>query len=99
MAAIPDLVEVGTFERGHDEGKKSATHGKSRDVVASLEVRVSWLESNMGILCEQVDDQDGHCDSLETEDAEIYSSIKDALGRLEADLRHDIESLHSEIAK
>ncbi|PON43691.1 hypothetical protein PanWU01x14_272270 [Parasponia andersonii] len=86
-------------ERGHDKGRKGTTHGKSRDVVTSLEARVSRLESNLGTLGERVDDLDSLCDSLETEDAEIHSGIKDALGGLEADLRCEIESLHSKIVK
>ncbi|PON69358.1 hypothetical protein PanWU01x14_087990 [Parasponia andersonii] len=99
MATTPDPVKVGASERGCDEGKKGATRGKSRDVVTSLEARVSRLESNLGTLGEHVDDLDGRCDGLETEDAEIHSSIKDALGGLEAGLRREIESLHLEIAK
>ncbi|PON77009.1 hypothetical protein PanWU01x14_030180, partial [Parasponia andersonii] len=99
MAATPDPIEVGASERERDEGKKGATCGKSRDMVTSLEARVSRLESNLGTLGDRVDDLDGCCDGLETKDAEIHSSIKDALGRLEADLRHEIESLHLEIAK
>ncbi|PON71022.1 hypothetical protein PanWU01x14_077320, partial [Parasponia andersonii] len=86
MAAIPDPVEVSASERGHDEGKKLAPHGKSRDVVTSLEARVSQLESNLGTLGERVDDLDGRCNGLETEEAEIHSSIKDALGGLETNL-------------
>ncbi|PON49928.1 hypothetical protein TorRG33x02_315930 [Trema orientale] len=53
----------------------------------------------MGMLGERVDDIDGRCDGLETKDTEIHSGIKDALGELEADLRREIESLYSEIAK
>ncbi|PON48833.1 hypothetical protein PanWU01x14_235360, partial [Parasponia andersonii] len=90
MAATPDPVEAGTSECGSDKGKKSATRGKSRDMVTSLEARMSRLESNLDTLGECVDDLDGHCDGLETEDAEIHSGIKDALGGLEADLRHEI---------
>ncbi|PON38423.1 hypothetical protein PanWU01x14_312570 [Parasponia andersonii] len=99
MAATPDPVEVGASEYGRDEGKKGATRGKSRDIVTSLEARVSRLESNLSTLNERVDDLDGRCDGFETEDAEIHSSIKDALSGLETDLRHKIESLHLEIAK
>ncbi|PON74421.1 hypothetical protein PanWU01x14_052530 [Parasponia andersonii] len=99
MAATPDPVEVGASECGRDEGKKDATRGKSRDVVTSLEARVSQLESSLSTLGERVDDVDGRSDGLETEDAEIHSGIKDALGRLEADLRREIKSLHLEIAK
>ncbi|PON50225.1 hypothetical protein PanWU01x14_224210, partial [Parasponia andersonii] len=69
------------------------------DVVTSLEAIVSRLESNLGMLDERVDDLDGCCDDLETEDMKIHSSIKDALGGLEADLRCEIKSLHSEITK
>ncbi|PON71812.1 hypothetical protein PanWU01x14_069990, partial [Parasponia andersonii] len=87
IAATPDPVEVGTSECGRDEGKKGATRGKSRDVVTSLEARVSQLESNLGTLGERVDNLDGYYDGLETEDAKIYSGIKDALGGLETDLR------------
>ncbi|PON43685.1 hypothetical protein PanWU01x14_272210, partial [Parasponia andersonii] len=90
MTTTPDPFEVGASERRHDEGKKGATHGKSRDMVTSLEARVSQLESNLGTLGERVNDQDGRCNSLETEDAEIHSGIKDTLGGLEADLRHEI---------
>ncbi|PON31438.1 hypothetical protein PanWU01x14_369860, partial [Parasponia andersonii] len=90
MATTPYPVEVGASERGHDEGKKGATCGKLRDVVTSLEARVSRLESNLGTLGECIGDLDGRCNGLETEDAEIYSGIKDALGGLEADLRHEI---------
>ncbi|PON55971.1 hypothetical protein PanWU01x14_184380, partial [Parasponia andersonii] len=90
MAANPDPVEVGASERGRDEGKKGANCGKSRDVVTSLEARVSRLKSNLGTLGERVDDLDGCCDGLETEVVEIYSGVKDVLGGLEADLRHEI---------
>ncbi|PON57989.1 hypothetical protein PanWU01x14_169200 [Parasponia andersonii] len=86
-------------ERGRDEGKKDTTHCKSMDVVNNLEARVSRLESNLGTLGERVDDLDGHCNCLETEDAKIQSGIKDMLGGLETELRLEIESLHSEIAK
>ncbi|PON56902.1 hypothetical protein PanWU01x14_177680 [Parasponia andersonii] len=99
MAATPDLVEVGASKCRRDEGKKGATRGKSRDVVTSLEARVSQLESNLGTLGERIDDLDGRCDDLETEDAKIHSAIKDALSGLEADLRRKIESLYLEIAK
>ncbi|PON57671.1 hypothetical protein PanWU01x14_172190 [Parasponia andersonii] len=62
--------------------------------------RLVWrIQSNFGMLGERVGDLDSHCDGLETEDAEIYSGIKDALSGLEADLRHEIESISSEIAK
>ncbi|PON53553.1 hypothetical protein PanWU01x14_201110 [Parasponia andersonii] len=90
MAATPDPVEVGASEHGRDEGKKGVTCSKSRDVVTSLEARMSQLESNLGTFGEHVDDVDGRCDGLETEDAEIHSGIKDALGGLEADLRYKI---------
>ncbi|PON50824.1 hypothetical protein PanWU01x14_220610 [Parasponia andersonii] len=76
MTATPDPVEVGASEYRHDEGKKGATRGKSRDVETSLKARV-----------------------LETEDTKIHNGIKDVLGGLEADLRREIESFHSEIAK
>ncbi|PON37033.1 hypothetical protein PanWU01x14_323710, partial [Parasponia andersonii] len=56
-------------------------------------------ERKKDVTCECVDDLDGRCDGLETEDTEIHSSIKDALGGLEADLRYEIESFYSEIAK
>ncbi|PON73226.1 hypothetical protein PanWU01x14_060670, partial [Parasponia andersonii] len=46
MVTTPDPIEVGASERGHYEGKKGTTHGKSRDVVTSLEARLSRLESN-----------------------------------------------------
>ncbi|PON62236.1 hypothetical protein PanWU01x14_139360 [Parasponia andersonii] len=62
IATTPDPLEVGTFECGRDEGKKGATHGKSRDVVASLEARVSRIESNLGTLGKRVDDIDHRCD-------------------------------------
>ncbi|PON48897.1 hypothetical protein PanWU01x14_234300 [Parasponia andersonii] len=84
MAATPDLVEVGASEFGRDERKKGATHGKLRNVVTSLEARVSRLESNLGTLGERVDDLDSHYDGLETENAEIHSGINDALSGLEA---------------
>ncbi|PON38418.1 hypothetical protein PanWU01x14_312980, partial [Parasponia andersonii] len=90
MAITPDPVKVGASEHGRDEGKNSAIRGKSREVVTSLEVRVSRLESNLGTLGECVDNLDSRYDGLETEDTEIHSSIKDALGRLEANLRHEI---------
>ncbi|PON65375.1 hypothetical protein PanWU01x14_116890 [Parasponia andersonii] len=64
MASTPDPVEVGASKRGHDEGNKDATHGKSRDVVTSLEARVSRLESNLGTLGERVDDLDGHYNDM-----------------------------------
>ncbi|PON48450.1 hypothetical protein PanWU01x14_237390, partial [Parasponia andersonii] len=98
MVATPDTVEVGAFKCGCDERKKGVTCGKSRDMVTSLEARVFRLESNFGTLCERVDDLDGRYDGLEIEDMEIHSGIKDALGGLEADLRHEIEShaLYSE---
>ena len=99
ITVTPDRIEVGASERGRDDGKKGTICGKSRDVVASLEARVTWLKSNIGTLGERVDDLDGRCDGLETEDANIHNGIKDALGRLEADLRHEIKSLHSEIVK
>ncbi|PON42583.1 hypothetical protein PanWU01x14_280830, partial [Parasponia andersonii] len=99
MATIPDPVKVGNSEHGRDEGKKGVTHSKLRDMVTSLEARLSRLESNLGMLGECVDDLDGHCDVLKTEDVEIHSGIKDTLGGLEANLRCEIESLHSEIAK
>ncbi|PON41902.1 hypothetical protein PanWU01x14_285690 [Parasponia andersonii] len=99
IAATPDTVEVGASEHGRDEEKKGTTRGKSSDVVTSLEARVSRLESNLGMLGERVDDLDSRCDDLETKDAEIYNGIKDALGGLKTDLRREIESLHSEIAK
>ncbi|PON63075.1 hypothetical protein PanWU01x14_133470, partial [Parasponia andersonii] len=86
MVVTPDPVEVGASEHGRDEGKKGATRGKSRDVVTSLEARVFRLESNLGTLGERVDDLDGRCDGLETEDAEIHSGIKNALGGLETAL-------------
>ncbi|PON58613.1 hypothetical protein PanWU01x14_165030 [Parasponia andersonii] len=95
MVATPDPVRVGTSERRRDEGKKGTTHGKSRDVVTSLEARESRLESNLGTLGECVDDLDGHSDGLETEDVEIHNDIKDALGGLEANLRREIDFLHS----
>ncbi|PON52573.1 hypothetical protein PanWU01x14_208250, partial [Parasponia andersonii] len=79
MAATPDPVEVSAFEHEHDEGKKNASRGKSRDVVTSLEARVSRLESNLGTLGDHVDNLDGCCNSLETKDAEIHSCIKDVL--------------------
>ncbi|PON37307.1 hypothetical protein PanWU01x14_321540 [Parasponia andersonii] len=66
MVVTPNLVKVGASEHGRDEGKKGATRGKSRDVVTSLETKVSRLESNLGTLGERVDDLDGHCDGLET---------------------------------
>ncbi|PON76222.1 hypothetical protein PanWU01x14_036400 [Parasponia andersonii] len=66
MAATPYSVEVGASEHGCDEEKKGTTRDKSRDVV-----------TNLGMLGECVDDLDGHCDGLETEDAEIHSGIKD----------------------
>ncbi|PON66220.1 hypothetical protein PanWU01x14_110860 [Parasponia andersonii] len=40
IAATPDPVEVGTFERGCDKGKKGFTCSKLRDTVTSLEARV-----------------------------------------------------------
>ncbi|PON55447.1 hypothetical protein PanWU01x14_187620 [Parasponia andersonii] len=99
MVVTPDPIEVSTSERGHDEEKKGVTRGNSRDVVTSLEARVSRLDSNLGTLGEQIDDLDGRYDGLETEDAKIYNGIKDVLGELEADLRREIESLHLEIGK
>ncbi|PON62734.1 hypothetical protein PanWU01x14_136460, partial [Parasponia andersonii] len=87
MAATLDPIEVSASERGCDEGKKGATRSNSRDVVTSFEARVSQLESNLGTLGEHVNDLDSCYDGLETEDAEIHSGIKDALGGLEANLR------------
>ncbi|PON43579.1 Alpha-hydroxy acid dehydrogenase, FMN-dependent [Parasponia andersonii] len=88
MVATPDSVEVSTSECGRDEGKKGVIRSKSRDVMTSLETRLSQLESNLSMLGEHVDDLDGCCNGLETEDAEIHCGIKDVLGGLEADLRH-----------
>ncbi|PON51783.1 hypothetical protein PanWU01x14_213530 [Parasponia andersonii] len=99
MVATPDLVEVGASKCERDEGKKGTTYGKTRDVVTSLEARVSRLESNFSTLGGRIDNLDGRCDGFETENAKIHSGIKDMLGGLEADLRHAIESFYSEIAK
>ncbi|PON63618.1 hypothetical protein PanWU01x14_129500, partial [Parasponia andersonii] len=41
MAATPDLVEVDTSKRRHDEGKKGVTRSKSRDIVTRLDAKVS----------------------------------------------------------
>ncbi|PON78798.1 hypothetical protein PanWU01x14_016970, partial [Parasponia andersonii] len=41
---------------------KCVTYGKSRDVVTSLEARVSRLKSNLDTLGEHVDNLDGRCD-------------------------------------
>ncbi|PON45050.1 hypothetical protein PanWU01x14_261930 [Parasponia andersonii] len=99
MVATPNPVKVGASERGRDEGKKSAIRGKSRDVVTNLKARVSPIKSNLSKLGERVDDLDGRCNGSETENAEIHKDIKNALGGLETDLKREIESLHSKIAK
>ncbi|PON36439.1 hypothetical protein PanWU01x14_328440 [Parasponia andersonii] len=41
MVATSDPIEVGASESERDEGKKSAIHNKSRDMVTSLEAKIT----------------------------------------------------------
>ncbi|EXC16183.1 hypothetical protein L484_024351 [Morus notabilis] len=72
-------VEVTQEQRGHEETvdpTAARPRGRSKDLISSLESRMTHVEEGVAGVGAQVDDLYQLVEGLEAEDAEIHTAVK-----------------------
>ena len=88
------MTETSQQRRGREEHTEgTTTRAKLRDVLSSMEARLTWVEEGLSGYNTHLEEVDGHLEGLGSEDAVIHDAMRMIFNQLKKSHTKDLEKL------